>query len=299
MKILVLMGGTSPEREVSLSSGEAIYQSCLNSGFETDKLILDNDILKHVSQLKKCDIVFNALHGGQGENGIIQGFLDSIGVRYTGSGTLASAICMDKNLSKKLVRLAGHNTAEWKCINTAVNSDLRDWDIYPAVVKPNNLGSTIGLSIINSANDLPAAIWEAGKYSKEVIIEEFVGSRELTIAILGDSALPILEIIPSHEFYDYECKYTYGKSVYNCPASISKKLSTAMQTTAGHIFKILKCTHYARMDFRLDLNNQFWFLEANTLPGMTTTSLVPKAAQAANITFDDLIKQIILMANNE
>ncbi len=299
MKILVLMGGTSPEREVSLSSGEAIYQSCLNSGFETDKLILDNDILKHVSQLKKCDIVFNALHGGQGENGIIQGFLDSISVRYTGSGTLASAICMDKNLSKKLVRLADHNTAEWKCINPIANRDVLDWDIYPAVVKPNNLGSTIGLSIVNSANDLPTAIREAGKYSKEVIIEEFVGSRELTIAILGDSVLPILEIIPSHEFYDYECKYTYGKSVYNCPARISKKLSTALQSTAGHIFKILKCTHYARMDFRLDIDNQFWFLEANTLPGMTATSLVPKAALAANITFDELIKQIILLANNE
>lgn len=299
MNILVLMGGTSPEREVSLNSGEAIFQSCLNSGFEADKLILDNDILKHVSQLKKCDIVFNALHGGQGENGIIQGFLDSIGVRYTGSGTLASAICMDKNLSKKLVQLAGHNTAEWKCINPIANHDVLDWDIYPAVVKPNNLGSTIGLSIVNSAEDLPTAIREAGKYSKEVIIEEFVGSRELTIAILGDSVLPILEIIPSHEFYDYECKYTYGKSVYNCPASIPKKLSTTMQTTAGHIFKILKCTHYARMDFRLDLNNQFWFLEANTLPGMTATSLVPKAAQAANITFDELIKQIILLADNE
>ena len=155
------------------------------------------------------------------------------------------------------------------------------------------------MSIVNSANDLPTAIREAGKYSKEVIIEEFVGSRELTIAILGDSVLPILEIIPSHEFYDYECKYTYGKSVYNCPASIPKKLSATMQTTAGHIFKILKCTHYARMDFRLDLNNQFWFLEANTLPGMTATSLVPKAAQAANITFDELIKQIILLADNE
>ncbi len=298
MKILVIMGGSSPEREVSLNSGQAIYQACLYAGYETDQLIIKDDIGDHIDRLQQHDLVFNALHGGQGENGVVQGFLDSINVRYTGSGTLSSAICMDKAISKKLVRLAGYDTADWEYIDPKFNTDKPGWSSFPAVVKPNDLGSTIGLSIVQSVDNLPNAIRAAGRHSDEIMIEKFIDGREITVAVLGDTVLPVVEIVPTHAFYDYECKYTAGKSEYGCPADIPSDLAELIQASAGEIYRTLKCAHYARIDFRLDYNNRFWFLEANTLPGMTATSLVPKAAIAAGITFDDLINKIIMLACN-
>ena len=293
MKIIVLMGGTSPEREVSLRSGIAINEACLKAGFRSEMLDLIDDIHAITDELKSCDLVFNALHGGTGENGVIQGYLDSVGVNYTGSKTLSSAICMDKDISKKLVQLGGYDTADWVCVQSEHSAKDSYFNEFPAVVKPNDLGSTIGLEIVREAADLDDAVARALDYSDNIMIEQYIAGRELTVAVLGDTVLPIVEINPEHDLYDYACKYTKGLSNYICPADLPDNLTANIQSAALAIFHLLRCSDYARIDFRLDDNNRFWFLESNTLPGMTSTSLVPKAAKAAGIDFTDLIKQII------
>ncbi|MFH1853540.1 MAG: D-alanine--D-alanine ligase [Candidatus Neomarinimicrobiota bacterium] len=293
MKIVVLMGGVSPEREVSLTTGAAVHAACRELGYEASQLVLSADPLDLVDRLRAADLVFNALHGGQGENGVIQGFLESIGVPYTGSGPLASGICMDKNLSKQLVRLIGLDTPDWELLNGLRTAPLNHWHEYPLVVKPNDLGSTIGLTIVRQATELQPALELAQRYSPNVLIEQFISGRELTVAILEDEVLPVVEIRPSHGLYDYDCKYTSGLSDYFCPADIPEQTGRDLQSAALRIFRELQCSHYSRIDFRLDESGRFWFLEANTLPGMTSTSLVPKAAKAAGISFNELVKRII------
>jgi len=293
MKIIVLMGGTSPEREVSLRSGMAINEACNKAGYNSEMLDLEKDIHEITDELKSCDLVFNALHGGTGENGIIQGYLDSIGVNYTGSKTLSSAICMDKDISKKLVQLGGYDTADWVCVHGEVSDKSSYLDEFPIVVKPNDLGSTIGLAIVQKEAGVNDAVARALDFSNNIMMEKYIAGRELTVAVLGDTVLPIVEIKPEHDLYDYACKYTKGLSNYICPADLPDNLTADIQLAALEIFDLLRCSDYARIDFRLDDNDRFWFLESNTLPGMTSTSLVPKAAKAAGIDFTDLIKQII------
>ncbi len=295
-EIIVLMGGTSPEREVSLNSGDAIYQACVQSGFKARKLILEDDISAHISTFRNCELVFNALHGGQGENGVVQGFLESIDVKYTGAGVLASALCMDKNLSKELVRSAGYATADWLVIDTWADYEIPGWSDFPIVVKPNDLGSTIGLSVVEKPDDLKPAIDAAARYTRMVMLEKYIKGHELTVAVLGEKVLPIVEIKPSHGLYDYACKYTSGMSIYECPARLSGAATARIQQDAAGIFRLLQCEDYSRIDFRMDEADNYWFLEVNTLPGMTATSLVPKAAAADNISFNELILKIITLA---
>lgn len=292
------MGGSSPEREVSLNSGEAVYQALDQSGHRVDKLVFENDLQRHIDRLKDCDLVFNALHGGQGENGVIQGFLESIGVPYTGSGVLSSALCMDKHLSKLLIRNAGHLTADWKIIETGGDYAIPVWTEFPMVVKPNDLGSTIGLKIVQAEVELKPAVDEAARLADLVMLEKYIAGRELTVTVLGDQVLPVVEIVPSHGIYDYECKYTAGLSNYEYPAKIEPETAKKLQADAAQIFRVLQCQHYCRIDYRFDADGEFWFLEANTLPGMTSTSLVPKAAQAAGLSFPELIERIIQLAVN-
>tara|TARA_Y100000590_G_scaffold249075_1_gene279893 strand:- start:2033 stop:2932 length:900 start_codon:yes stop_codon:yes gene_type:complete len=293
MKIGVMYGGTSAEREVSLSSGQAVVSACETLRHEVISLDPKDGLSNQLTKLKSVDVVFNGLHGGDGENGVIPGFLESIGVRYTGSGNEASAICMDKRVSKALVFRKEILTPEW--VSLCVEDEIpMDHDLgYPLVVKPNGQGSTIGLTLVSEPSQLKEAVALARKYDTVVLMESFTAGREITVTIIGDNAYPIVEIVPSHDLYDYECKYTKGMTEYFCPADLDETLTQTIQDTALRINNLLGCRHYSRVDFRLDKNNKAWFLEVNTLPGMTETSLVPKAARAAGLSFLDLIQAII------
>ncbi len=291
-KIAVLMGGPSSEREVSLSSGKAMFAASAALGYDAISVEFKDDILSHLDTLKSVDIVLIALHGGIGENGRIQGMFESLGIRYTGSDALSSAICMDKHISKLLAEDVGIATPRWKRIRKGQSIYKNEFD-YPFVVKPNSEGSTIGLTIVHNENDYDSAVEEAFKYDDEILIEEFISGKEITVSIVGEDVLPIIEIRPEHGLYDYECKYTKGMTEYICPAELNEDLTKRIKQTAFEVYKLLKCRHYGRVDLRLDNNNQHWFLELNTLPGMTDTSLLPKAAKATGISFEQLIGKII------
>jgi len=233
------------------------------------------------------------LHGGKGENGVIQGLLDSLNLPYNGSGVLASSIGMEKSLTKQLARSYGIQTPDWKVFRDMNESKKYIPDEFPVVVKPSADGSTVGLSFVRDQAEIAKAVELAAKYDGDIMIENYIKGRELTVTIIGQQVFPIIEIIPKHKFYDYECKYQKGMSEYICPAELSKELTGKIQNSALDIFNILHCSGYARADFILDKNNNPWFLEINTLPGMTATSLVPKSAISAGISFNDLIQMII------
>ena len=298
MKIAVLYGGNSAEREVSISSGKAVIKACKELGHEVIALDPINGMSNLVTDLLSVDMVFNGLHGGDGENGVIPGFLQSLGVKYTGSGNEASAICMDKRVSKALVHRKRIDTPSWLVVNTN-DSVPTNHDIdYPLIVKPNDQGSTIGLTVVKNESELNPAVSFARQYAKTVLIEKYIPGREVTVTVIGEVPFPIVEIVPNHDLYDYECKYTKGMTNYYCPAELDESLVKSIQNTAITIHKLLGCRHYSRVDFRLDENEKFWFLEVNTLPGMTETSLVPKSATAAGLSFPELIQKIINEAIN-
>jgi D-alanine-D-alanine ligase len=238
----------------------------------------------------KQDIIFNALHGGLGENGIIQAWFDKNGIKYTGSGSLSSALCMDKAKSKDIAKRNGVLTPNWQLI---FDKEEEIKIKLPFVVKPNDQGSTVGLSIVQNDTGIKSAIEKAFQYGEEVIIEKFISGRELTIPIVGSAVLPVVEIKPSNEFYDYECKYTPGMSEYVCPADLDNSIVSIIESNTSILFEAFGCKVYARADYILDNSGQVYFLEMNTLPGMTSTSLVPKSADASGIAFVELISKII------
>ena len=251
------------------------------------------------------DVVFLALHGGQGEDGTIQAMLDLTGVPYTGSGQLASAIAMDKDLSKRLFRDAGVPTPEWTMLRSGGDVDWKASAFsesvlpslgLPLIVKPSKEGSTVGLTLVKSVEGLTGAIEEAFRHDDEVMLEQFIAGRELTVGILGNRALPVGEIIPKHELYDYECKYTPGMAEEVFPAAITDAQREEVQDLALRAFRVLKLSGYARIDFRMAEGGQFYCLEANTLPGMTELSLIPQAAAADGILFPDLCERIVGLA---
>jgi len=251
--------------------------------------------LTSMKEVKDADVVFLALHGGQGEDGTIQALLDMAHVKYTGSGHLASALAMDKDLSKRLFRAAEVNTADW-LMAPATIEQVEGILSLPVVVKPSKQGSTVGLTVVKKRADLAPAIEEAAKYDDEVMIERFVPGRELTVGVLGDIALPVGEIIAKHEIYDYECKYTPGMAREEFPAKISREATERIQQQALAAFKALKLGGCARIDFRLTSEGEFYCLEANTLPGMTELSLIPQGAAAMGITFPELCERIVRLA---
>lgn len=332
MKITVLMGGTSAERDVSLASGLRIAAALRERGHDVvtldtargtltakdEKQMLakgnvvkkeppsQEDLARMASEtlpqmlralplLEEADVVFMGLHGGYGEDGTIQALLDMAGIRYTGSGHMASAIAMDKDVSKHLFRRAGVQTANWAMAkrNEPPEDQLRGL-LLPVVVKPSKQGSTVGLSIVKRREELGAAITEAFLYDDEVMIEQFVPGRELTVGVLGDDTLPVGEIIPKHEIYDYECKYTPGMAEEVFPAHISSDRAREAQELSRRAFQALKLRGCARIDFRMTEDGSLFCLEANTLPGMTQTSLIPQAAAAAGISFPELCERIAL-----
>jgi len=294
-KIAVLMGGPGEEKDVSLKSGQAIIKALNHNGYDVTSIILDTKLEKLVKDLLSVDLVFLGLHGNIGENGTIQGFLDALGIIYTGSGPLSSAICMDKNISKIIAKNNGIMTPKWKLCNTAIDDAKMN---YPVIVKPNGQGSTVGLRIAHNESELKPALEYAFNYDNSVLVEEYIQGRELTVMLIDGKAQPVCEIIPSHEFYDYECKYTAGMSKYICPAEIDDNISNYVKKISENLFDLLKCENYSRADFRMDDQNKFWFLEMNTLPGMTDTSLAPMSALAAGISFNELIDKIVMYAWN-
>ena len=294
-KIAVLMGGPGEEKDVSLKSGQAIKKALNHNGYDVTSIILDAKLEKLVKELLSVDLVFLGLHGNIGENGTIQGFLDALGIIYTGSGPLSSAICMDKNISKIIAKNNGIMTPKWKLCDTVIDDAKMN---YPVIVKPNGQGSTVGLRIAHNESELKPALEYAFNYDNSVLVEEYIQGRELTVMLIDGKAQPVCEIIPSHEFYDYECKYTAGMSKYICPAEIDDNISNYVKKISENLFDLLKCENYSRADFRMDDQNKFWFLEMNTLPGMTDTSLAPMSALAAGISFNELIDKIVMHAWN-
>jgi D-alanine-D-alanine ligase len=244
---------------------------------------------------QETDVVFIALHGGWGEDGTLQALLDLTGVPYTGSGHLASGLALDKDVSKHLFRQAGVTTADW-LLAPATVEEVRARLGFPVVVKPANEGSTVGLTVVKRPQELQPAIDLACQFDEFVMIEQFIAGRELTVGVLGDVALPVGEIIPKHEIYDYECKYTPGMAVEIFPADLSPSDAARVQEQALAAFRALKLRGYARIDFRMSADASFYCLEANTLPGMTQTSLIPQAAAAAGISFPELCDRIVRLA---
>jgi D-alanine-D-alanine ligase len=248
------------------------------------------------------DIVFLGLHGKFGEDGKIQSLLEMRGVKYTGCGVTSSAMAMDKNISKIMFEHFGVPTPSWFMIKKGnysfnhIDEKVHSEIGYPAVIKPNDEGSTVGLSIVQPDVEdvqLTDALELAFKYTDYVMIEQFIPGRELTVAILGEDALPVVEIKPKDGFYDYEHKYTSGKTEYFCPAELPEDIALEIQNQALTAHNALDCKVYSRVDFRLTPENKIYCLEVNTLPGMTELSLVPKGAQACGISFQELLNKII------
>jgi D-alanine-D-alanine ligase len=246
-------------------------------------------------ELRDADVIFLALHGGQGEDGTLQAMLDVGGVPYTGSGHLASALAMDKDLSKILFRAAGVGTADW-LMAPATEQAVEHALGWPVVVKPSKQGSTVGLTVVRERAALQPAIALALQYDDEVMIERFIAGRELTVAVLGTDALPVGEIFPCHDIYDYECKYTAGMAREEFPAKLTSSQRATVQSQARRAFRALKLSGYARIDFRMTEDGTFYCLEANTLPGMTELSLIPQAAAAAGVSFAELCERIVQLA---
>ncbi len=303
MKILVLMGGSSSEREVSLSTGASVARGLRSKGHEVVEYDLNPhegrdiaDLLNHLTNA--IDVVFIALHGGAGENGTIQAFLELLNVPYTGSGVRSSAICMDKIATKIFFEHHAIATPPWFSVkedfdSKAIVERIEGIGGFPIVVKPSDQGSTIGVSIVHGLESLGEAIDLAHRYSPRVLFERYIYGRELSVPILDKAALPIVEIRPKEGFYDYTRKYTKGMTTYHCPAPLEESLTLSIQQEALKAYEILGCNDFARVDLRLDENGVAYFLEINTIPGMTETSLVPMAAQAAGIGFADLVEQIV------
>lgn len=296
MKIAVLMGGHSGEREVSLDSGNAIADACTALGHDVKRVEIDGNLESIIPDIKSVDLVFNGLHGTGGEDGAIQGFLKSLNLPFTGSGVESSAICMDKRVSKSLAENKGIKTPAWITLEKNEDPPKAISMSYPVVVKPSREGSSIGLSIVQDSGGLKDAIALAKQHTGVVLIEEYIKGKEITVSVIGSEAYPIVEIIPSHEFYDYQCKYTKGMSEYRCPAEIPEEQTKEIQDIALRIHSMMGCRHYSRVDFRMDEKETAYFLEINTLPGMTETSLLPKSAKAKGISFNQLIEKLISLA---
>ncbi len=327
LNIALLLGGISPEREVSKSSSASIYKSLQNLGYNVvlidpaygchqpespDKFFLpdnrsDFQTRNYIdavnsSLLDNIDLAFLGLHGKFGEDGYIQSLLELRKIPYTGSGHLSSAMAMDKSASKILFKHFNINTADWLTADkSSYNTDsilnsLANSFGYPCVIKPNDQGSTVGLSVCENFNQIQKALKKAFKFSDKALIEKYIPGRELTVAILDNQPLPVLEIVPKHGLYDYECKYTSGMSSYICPADLPKQIVANLQNAAVKAFEALNCKTYGRVDFRLSPDNEYFCLEVNTLPGMTSTSLVPKMAKAVGISFDELVDKIVKLS---
>jgi D-alanine-D-alanine ligase len=331
MRVTVLTGGATPERAIALAGAAEIVAALRARGHHvqvvdtTEGLVTEGaetrllstpmgsappavadlatreraflaDGLAALPAVCDADVLFLSVHGGLGEGGTLQALLDVVGVPYTGSGPLGSALAMDKDLAKRLFRAAGVPVPAWFLAPVAPD-DVTTALGWPAIVKPVRGGSTVGLSLAASPRALDEAVILARGYDADVMVEQFIPGRELTVGVLGDVPLPVGEIVPRHALFDYECKYTPGMSEEIFPARLDTALARQLQELALAAHRAVKLGGYSRVDFRLSPDGDIFCLEANTLPGMTRLSLLPQAARAAGIEFPELCERICRLAN--
>ena len=329
MRIAVLMGGTSDEREVSLSSGAEVARALREAGHEVvavdtvrgvlsreqEKRLLSEGVrvqppthadlvrldeghtvaLTRDPSLGPVDVFFLALHGGSGEDGTIQGLLDVAGVAYTGSDRLGCSLAMDKEVGKRLLRAAGIPTPDW-LTGDATPDEIEATLGLPVIVKASSGGSSLRLILAHDRRELERAIAESREWCDLVLFERWVPGRELTVGVVGDEALPVGEIIPAHELFDYECKYQPGLAREVFPADVPDDVAQRVQGLALRAHRALRMRDFSRVDFMMDEGGGLWCLEANAVPGMTANSLLPKAARAMGIPFPDLCHRIVTLA---
>ncbi len=304
-KVLVLMGGTSEEREVSLRSGKAVLNALISLGYNAQAIDYNSTKITEIIDYH-ADLVFIALHGKNGEDGTVQGLLESLNITYTGSGVATSVLCIDKVLSKKILSYEGIPSPGFKILHQkelqdtdAMLASLRQDIGLPMVIKAATQGSSIGTFIVRKEEDIIGAIEKAFKYSQEVLVEEFIDGKELTVAIIGNNepqVLPIIEITSANEFYDYESKYTQGKCEHIIPARIGEDTRQEIEKISKQVYQLMGCKGFSRIDFMLDKKARPYVLEVNTIPGMTEMSLVPDAARAAGLSFEELAEKILRLA---
>jgi len=290
-RIAVLCGGRSAEREVSLKTGAAVAAALQNRGHDAVTVDAVSNLPGQLARIKP-DAVFVALHGRWGEDGTVQGLLEMLEIPYTGSGVLASALAMDKALSKVVLRSAGIPTPDFQRLDPSTVDCTVELD-PPLVVKPNREGSTVGITVVRRPEELAGALAAAFGHGTEALAEAFVDGREVTVGILDGEPLPVVEIVPDSGFYDYESKYTPGRTRYLCPAPLGDELTARVTEVAEAANRALGCTGASRVDLIVDAEGTPWVLEVNTIPGMTPTSLLPKAAAEAGMDFEALVERIL------
>jgi D-alanine-D-alanine ligase len=296
-KIGVLSGGLSAEREVSLKSGAAVYEALLSRGYNAVSIDVGRDISQVLTR-EKVDKAFVALHGRYGEDGAIQGLLELMGIPYTGSGILASALAMHKIYAKAAFHAAGLQVAPYVVLRRGESLDTATLGFpLPIVVKPSQEGSSVGVSIVRTPDQVGPALELAFAYDREILVERFVKAREIQVGILADHPLGAIEIVPRKEFYDFEAKYTPGMAEHIYPAQLPEGLYRKALETGLAAHRALGCADYSRVDLLVTEQGECYVLEVNTLPGMTATSLLPEIAQGSGIGFEELVERILLAAS--
>jgi len=304
-RVAVLKGGRSLERQVSLQSGDRVEEALHALGHDVIAIDVGHDLVARL-RAEKPHVAFIALHGRDGEDGTVQELLEIAGVPYTGSRVSACMRCADKVVTKHALRDAGLPTPDFFAFNETAFKELGATDVLPAieerlgfplVVKPADQGSALGIKFARSAADVPSALVAAFSYSQKVVVERHVDGRDLAVSILDDVALPVVEAVPRDEdFYEYESRYEIGRTDFVCPADLDAATTERVQSLALGVHELLGCRSLSRVDLMLDGGGEPWVLEANTVPGMTDTSLLPQAADAAGIGFNELVSRILAAA---
>ena len=292
-KVLVLMGGWSNERKISLISGNCVYNSLVDSGVDVHKLKLDKTNIDKIKEINP-DRVFIVLHGKGGEDGEIQLYLDNLLIPYTGSNSSSSEICMNKRIAKSILLNNKLQTPKYKKIDNSIDIKYIEKNFsYPFVVKPSSEGSSIGVFIVNNQVDYYEAVEKNKNISKDFIVEQYVDGKEYTVGILDDVALPSIMLEPPGQFYDYDAKYNSSEMKYICPSGLDEQIEKKIQQISYECFKTLGCSGWGRVDIIIAKDNTPWIIEINTVPGMTEHSLLPMAAKEKGINFDELVLKIL------
>jgi D-alanine-D-alanine ligase len=296
MKIGVLMGGLSAEREVSLKSGAAVHQALVALGYNTIAIDVGRDIATVLAR-ESVAVAFICLHGRFGEDGAVQGLLEIMGIPYTGSGVLASALAMNKIFAKRVFQASGLTVAPYQVLRRGETLDAAGLEFpLPVVVKPSQEGSSVGVNIVRRMDEIGPALATAFRYDDEALVEQFINGREIQVGILEDRAIGAIEIIPKNEFYDFEAKYTSGMAQHILPAPLPSLLYLMVLGEGEKAHTVLGCNGYSRVDFLVTEDEECFLLEVNTLPGMTTLSLLPEIAGGAGIGFSELVERILATA---
>jgi len=294
-KIAVLAGGPSSERDISIKSGLAVYNALRRRGCDVEWLEIGKDNIKPAIESASFDVAFIALHGRIGEDGTIQKMLEQLSRPYTGSGVTASRLALDKIASRRIFKKSGIPVPEYSVL-TRRSVKLPAKLLFPVVVKPQREGSSIGLSLARNKKQFKKACKTAFKYDSRIIAEKFIRGREITVGILGNDALPVVEVVPKRTFYDFRAKYMDEKTKYKVPASLGRRLYKRAQALGLAAYNALDCSDFSRVDMLLGEDNEIYVLEVNTIPGLTERSLLPKAANARGINFDRLCLKLLQLA---